>query len=126
MAPHLVKHGEEFSLSWPCIPNVSQMYPKFQHGASRPAILNIRLCPPYAYHGAHQKCNEAHGQLHAERLDATGIGGEKDFSELPSEGQDAMLNLLQKADPNHFDWWMETLVGKTPDSAEGLQDRISR
>jgi hypothetical protein len=50
----------------------------------------------------------------------------KGFSELPSEGQDAMLNLLQKADPNHFDWWMETLVGKTPDSAEGLQDRISR
>ena len=50
----------------------------------------------------------------------------KDFSELPPEGQDAMLNLLQKADPNHFDWWMQILVGKTPDSAEGLQDRISR
>ena len=31
-----------------------------------------------------------------------------------------------KADPNHFDWWMQILVGKTPDSAEGLQDRISR
>lgn len=50
----------------------------------------------------------------------------KGFSELPFEGQDAMLNLLKKADPNHFDWWMETLVGKAPDSVEGLQDRISR
>ena len=44
----------------------------------------------------------------------------KDFGELPPEGQDAMLNLLQKADPEHFDWWKSLLVGQIPDSVDDL------
>ena len=39
----------------------------------------------------------------------------KDFQELPPHAQAKMLDLLQKADPEHFDRWLETLVGKTPD-----------
>ena len=41
-----------------------------------------------------------------------------DFEALSPVAQDKMLDLLQKADPEHFGWWMETLVGKMPDSAE--------
>ena len=43
-----------------------------------------------------------------------------DFETLPPAAQDKMLDLLEKADPEHFDWWMETLVGSMPDHAEGL------
>ena len=31
------------------------------------------LCPPYAHHGAHQKCNEVLGQLHAKRCFAADV-----------------------------------------------------
>ena len=44
----------------------------------------------------------------------------KDFAELPPHGQAAMLNLLNKADPDHFDWWMSLLVGQMPDSVDEL------
>ena len=44
-----------------------------------------------------------------------------DFQQLPPIAQGKMLDLLQKADPEHFDFWMETIVGKTPDSTEGLK-----
>ena len=47
----------------------------------------------------------------------------KDFSELPPEGQDAMLNLLQKADPEHFDWWKSLLLGQMPDSVDDLTSK---
>ena len=43
-----------------------------------------------------------------------------DFETLPPVAQDKMLDLLEKADPEHFDWWMETLVGSMSDHAEGL------
>ena len=39
-----------------------------------------------------------------------------DFEALPPAAQNEFLNLLQKADPEHFDWWMDVLVGKMPDS----------
>ena len=39
-----------------------------------------------------------------------------DFEALPPVAQDKMLDLLAKADPEHFDWWKELLLGKTPDS----------
>lgn len=39
-----------------------------------------------------------------------------DFEGLPPRGQAMMLDMLQKADPDNFDWWMEILVGKTPDA----------
>lgn len=41
-----------------------------------------------------------------------------DFGALPPIAQGKMLDLLQQADPEHFDWWKETLVGKTPDSVD--------
>lgn len=41
-----------------------------------------------------------------------------DFESLPPIAQGKMLDLLQQADPEHFDWWKETLVGKTPDSVD--------
>ena len=37
-----------------------------------------------------------------------------DFQSLPPEGQARMLDLLEKADPDHFDWWMSILVGEMP------------
>lgn len=37
------------------------------------------------------------------------------FQELPPHAQAKMLDFLQKADPGHFYWWMETLIGNTPD-----------
>ncbi len=40
----------------------------------------------------------------------------KDFQSWTPQAQARMLDLLQQADPEHFDWWMETLVGKTPDT----------
>ena len=43
-----------------------------------------------------------------------------DFEALPPVAQARMLDLLQKADPEHFDWWNETLVGSMPDHSEGL------
>lgn len=45
----------------------------------------------------------------------------RDFQQLPPIAQDKMLDLLKQADPEHFDFWMETLVGKTPDSVEGIK-----
>ena len=45
----------------------------------------------------------------------------KDFQELPPHAQAKMLDLLQKADPEHFQWWMETLLGEMPDSPVQLK-----
>ena len=39
-----------------------------------------------------------------------------DFDSLPPRGQAMMLDMLQKADPGNFGWWMDMLVGKTPNS----------
>ena len=38
-----------------------------------------------------------------------------DFESLPPFAQDKLLDLLKQADPNNFAWWLEILVGKTPD-----------
>lgn len=43
-----------------------------------------------------------------------------DFEALPPVAQDKMLDLLAKADPEHFNWWKELLLGKTLDSPEVL------
>lgn len=55
-----------------------------------------------------------------EEIDATNAAIDeamrKDFLSLPPEGQAQMLNLLEKADPDHFDWWMSILVGEMPDT----------
>lgn len=40
----------------------------------------------------------------------------KDFQSWTLQAQAKMLDLLQQADSEHFDWWMEMLVGKTPDA----------
>ena len=40
-----------------------------------------------------------------------------DFESLPPFAQDKLLDLLKQADPSNFGWWLETLVGKTPDCA---------
>ena len=37
----------------------------------------------------------------------------KDFQELPPYAQAKMLDLLQKADPEHFGWWQSVLHGQT-------------
>ena len=41
-----------------------------------------------------------------------------DFASMPPRAQAAMLELLQKADPDNFQWWLQVLSGKTPDSPE--------
>lgn len=38
-----------------------------------------------------------------------------EFEALPRIAQAKMLDLLQQADPDHFDWWKETLLGHIPD-----------
>ena len=38
------------------------------------------------------------------------------FESLPPEGQARMLDLLEKTDSEHFDWWIEVLLGKMPDT----------
>ncbi|MBQ9044068.1 MAG: hypothetical protein IJ111_14790 [Eggerthellaceae bacterium] len=40
----------------------------------------------------------------------------EDFQSWPPEAQAKMLDLLELADPGNFAWWLETLVGKTPDA----------
>ena len=40
----------------------------------------------------------------------------KDFQSWPPQAQARMLDLLQKADPGNFGWWLHTLVGETPDA----------
>jgi hypothetical protein len=44
----------------------------------------------------------------------------KDFQSWTPQAQAKMLDLLQQADPEHFGWWMKTLVGKTPISITEL------
>ena len=55
-----------------------------------------------------------------ENIDATNAAIDAamraDFESLPPEGQAKMLDLLEKADPGNLDWWLEILVGKTPDA----------
>lgn len=41
-----------------------------------------------------------------------------DFEAMPPEAQGMMLDFLQKADPDSFDWWKQTLLGTTPDSVD--------
>lgn len=57
----------------------------------------------------------------SEGMDASTAGVEAairtDFAAMPPTAQAKMLDLLQQADPEHFGWWIETLVGKTPDMA---------
>ena len=38
-----------------------------------------------------------------------------DFEALSPVAQDKMLGLLQKADPENFEWWKSVLVGEMPD-----------
>ena len=43
-----------------------------------------------------------------------------DFQTWSPVAQAKMLDLLEKADPNRFDWWIKTLVGVMPESANGI------
>lgn len=43
-----------------------------------------------------------------------------DFESMPPIAQGKMLDLLQKADPDHYEWWLEILIGEMPDHADGL------
>ena len=49
----------------------------------------------------------------------------RDFQQLPPIAQDKMLDLLQKADPEHFDWWKELLLGIIPESLDQLTNETS-
>ena len=40
----------------------------------------------------------------------------RDFQSWAPQEQIKMLDLLQQADPDHFYWWMETLMGQLPAS----------
>ena len=44
-----------------------------------------------------------------------------DFEALPPVAQDKMLDLLQKADPEHFEWWKDTLLGEMPASVAEIE-----
>lgn len=42
----------------------------------------------------------------------------KDFQSWTPQAQAKMLDLLQKVDPEHFNWWTSLLVGSMSDSAQ--------
>ena len=44
----------------------------------------------------------------------------KDFQELPPHAQVKMLDLLQKVDLDHFQWWKATLLDDMSNSPEQL------
>ena len=44
----------------------------------------------------------------------------EDFQSWPPQAQARMLDLLQKADPDHFDWWISILVGEMPNSPDDM------
>ena len=44
-----------------------------------------------------------------------------DFRSWSPTAQARMLDLLQQADPCHFDWWLSLLVDEIPDSVSDLQ-----
>lgn len=48
-----------------------------------------------------------------------------DFQQMPPFAQDKMLDLLQRADPEHFPWWKDILVGAMPDSVDDLAKKES-
>ena len=45
-----------------------------------------------------------------------------DFEALPPVAQGKMLDLLQEADPEHFEWWLITLLGEMPEGVDGFID----
>lgn len=45
-----------------------------------------------------------------------------DFASLPPESQARMLDMLEKADPEHFDWWKSVLLGKMPDGVDDVPE----
>ena len=64
-----------------------------------------------------------------EQIDAAGEAIEKaireDFQSWKPEAQAAMLDLLQKADPDHFDYWTGLLIGEMPDAPIELAERLA-
>lgn len=46
----------------------------------------------------------------------------KDFESLSPIAQSKMLDLLQEADPEHFEWWLITLLGEMPEGVDGFID----
>ena len=49
----------------------------------------------------------------AARIDAA---LKKDFASMSPIAQARMLDLLQQANPNDLDWWLDTLIGLMPSS----------
>ena len=48
----------------------------------------------------------------------------EDFQSWTPKAQARMLDLLQQTSPAHFDWWMQTLVGKMSDGLEQVETAI--
>lgn len=49
----------------------------------------------------------------------------KDFQFWEPQAQARMLDLLEKADPDNFDWWIEVLIDRMPDSPDMLTKKQS-
>lgn len=45
----------------------------------------------------------------------------KDFQELPPREQTKMIDMLEKADPEHVDWWARLLYGDRIEDAFGYR-----
>ena len=83
------------------------------------AYLRADICPgsPQSFSLEDKKNICADMEASTAKIDAA---MRNDFQQMPPLAQAKMLDLLQKADPKHFDWWLEVLAGKTPDSLEEI------
>ena len=82
---------------------------------------DVCLGSPQSFSLEEKKQISADMEVSTEAIDAA---MRADFEALPPVAQDKMLDLLQKADPEHFNWWKEALLGKmpeTPDQVAGVQ-----
>ena len=82
---------------------------------SEMAFLRADVCI-----GSPQSFNLDEKRAICEGIDAVNARAEQamreDFQSWPPQAQARMLDLLQKADADHFDWWISTLAGNMPDS----------
>lgn len=47
-----------------------------------------------------------------------------DFASLPPKSQAKMLDMLEEADPDHFDWWRSLLIGEMPDGVDDTPGKL--
>ena len=97
--------------------NTTKLSPEWQALATENEVAHLQadLClndpDSYTLAEKHEICEQIDATNQA--IDAALRAA---FQADPPELQAAMLDLLEKFDPEHFDWWLSVLVGDTPDA----------